>query len=64
MLDISAMDYTIMVKNIPIEFDALNNDYDDDLLAFFTKQGLAYEEVEVAQVTLSYNMSEVIEIQK
>ena len=33
--DISATDYTVLVKNIPIEFDAVNNDYDDDLADFF-----------------------------
>ena len=34
-LDISPADYTILVKNIPLEYDALNNDYDDDLKYFF-----------------------------
>lgn len=34
-LDISASDYTIMVKNIPTAFEALNNDYDDDLKDYF-----------------------------
>lgn len=32
--DISANDYTLLVENIPIEYDALNNDYDDDLKFF------------------------------
>ena len=35
MVDISAQDYTVMVKNIPLYFDAINNDYDDDILDFF-----------------------------
>jgi hypothetical protein len=35
MLDISAQDYTVMVKNVPLYFDAINNDYDDDILDFF-----------------------------
>jgi hypothetical protein len=30
-LDVAANDYTFIVKNIPLEFQAKNNDYDDDL---------------------------------
>ncbi len=30
-LDISANDYTVVVTGIPIYFDALNDDYDEDL---------------------------------
>ena len=32
--DISAEDYTIFVKNIPISYNAINDDYDDDLKDF------------------------------
>ena len=32
--DISAEDYTIFVKNIPIDFNAIDDDYDDDLKDF------------------------------
>ncbi len=32
--DIAANDYTILVKNIPKYYDAIGDDYDDDLKAF------------------------------
>lgn len=32
--DISANDYTIMIKHIPKSFEAKNDDYDDDLKEF------------------------------
>ena len=38
--DISPQDYTIMVKNIPCEYNAINDDYDDDLKDFLEKNGL------------------------
>lgn len=31
ILDINPKDYSIWVSNIPINFKALNDDYDDDL---------------------------------
>ncbi len=31
MLDIAANDYTILVKNIPIKFKAIGDDYDDEI---------------------------------
>lgn len=34
-IDISANDYTVLLENIPTEFDALNDDYDDDIKFFF-----------------------------
>ena len=43
--DINANDYTIMVKNIPIEFEALNNDYDEDLLHFFTNFAIPNKQI-------------------
>ena len=63
MLDISALDYTVMVKNIPLYYDALNNDYDDDLKDFFEKNGMQFDHTEVTSVILCYNMKEVIELQ-
>lgn len=32
--DISANDYTLLIENIPIEFTAIGDDYDDDLKDF------------------------------
>ena len=34
LLDISASDYTVLLKNIPIKYEAINNDYDEDLLIY------------------------------
>jgi hypothetical protein len=31
-LDVSSLDYTVMINNVPLSFDALNNDYDEDIL--------------------------------
>lgn len=47
VLDISAMDYTIMLKGIPLEFDAINNDYDDDIKDFFEKNTKEGDTIEV-----------------
>lgn len=33
-------DYTIMVGNIPLEYEAINDDYDDDLKEFLEKNAL------------------------
>lgn len=35
--DISVSDYTLMIGNIPLEYEALNDDYDDDLKDFLEK---------------------------
>lgn len=34
MLDISARDYTVWIKNIPSHFEAENNNYEDDIKNF------------------------------
>jgi len=38
--DIAANDYTLIVKKIPIDYEAINDDYDDDLKDFMEKNGL------------------------
>ena len=35
--DISISDYTLMIGNIPVDYNALNDDYDDDLKDFLEK---------------------------
>ncbi|KAL4489887.1 hypothetical protein ABPG72_010786 [Tetrahymena utriculariae] len=61
--DIAANDYTIMIKNIPLEFDAINDDYDDDIKDFFEKNSLKEKRVEVVSVTLCYNLTEITALQ-
>ncbi len=29
-----------MISNVPLEYDAINNDYDDDILDFFENSAL------------------------
>ncbi|EGR30034.1 phage head-tail family protein, putative, partial [Ichthyophthirius multifiliis] len=60
--DISANDYTIMVSNIPIEYDAINNDYDEDLMHFFQENSFPERKVKVEQVTLCYNLQELTQL--
>ncbi|EAS02382.2 phage head-tail family protein, putative (macronuclear) [Tetrahymena thermophila SB210] len=61
--DIAANDYTIMIKNIPKDFDAINDDYDDDIKEFFEKNSLQEKRVEVISVTLCYNLTEITALQ-
>lgn len=44
-MDISANDYTIIVKNIPLDFEAIEDDYDEDLKLFLEKNGLEDRQV-------------------
>ena len=62
--DISANDYTIFLENIPTSFDALNDDYDDDIKHFF--ENILKEDIkcEVVDVNLCYNLSPVEELKK
>ena len=34
-INVSPEDYSIYVKNIPLSYNAINDDYDDDLKMFF-----------------------------
>ncbi|KAL4484378.1 hypothetical protein ABPG74_019555 [Tetrahymena malaccensis] len=61
--DISANDYTIMIKNVPKDFDAINDDYDDDIKEFFRVNSLEGKEVEVESVTLCYDLSEITKLE-
>ncbi|KAL4489888.1 hypothetical protein ABPG72_010787 [Tetrahymena utriculariae] len=61
--DISANDYTIMIKNVPKDFEAINDDYDDDIKEFFRINSLEGKEVEVESVTLCYDLSEITKLE-
>jgi hypothetical protein len=63
-IDIAANDYTVLLENIPVSIDALNDDYDDDLKHFF--ENILKEDfpIEVVDVNLCYNLSEVQVLQK
>ncbi|EWS72684.1 kinase domain protein (macronuclear) [Tetrahymena thermophila SB210] len=61
--DISANDYTIMIKNVPKDFEAINDDYDDDIKEFFRVNSLEGKEVEVESVTLCYDLSEITKLE-
>lgn len=39
-IDISPQDYTILLSNIPIVYEAENDDYDDDLKNFIENSPL------------------------
>ena len=64
VLDISPQDYTIFVKNIPKNFKALNDDYDDDIKDYFENIfSLEYingkpKKCKVVYVSLCYNLLE------
>lgn len=45
--DISANDYTVMLKNIPKSYDAINDDYDDDLKDYLQKNLIENKELKV-----------------
>ena len=69
--DISAEDYTIFVKNIPIDYDAINDDYDDDLKEFIENCGLQNTgkridslklsdgKIEIRDIILCYDLTEI-----
>ena len=54
-MDISASDYTVLIKNIPISYKAINNDYDEDLLIFLQKNSFSNRETDICNVNLIYN---------
>ncbi|EAS04833.2 kinase domain protein (macronuclear) [Tetrahymena thermophila SB210] len=66
--DISANDYTLLFENIPLEFDAINSDYDDDLKLYVEKDiskmlnqesSTPNQCLEVVKVILCYNLKEL-----
>ena len=64
-IDISANDYTILIENIPLEIDAINDDYTDDIKHFF--ENLLREDGiddNVIEINLCYNLSEVQSLYK
>lgn len=60
-----------MVKNIPIRFDAINDDYDDDLKDYLVNNGLqnlgskvdsldlSNGKIEIRDIILCYNLEEL-----
>ena len=60
--DISASDYTIFVKNIPIEYQSEFGDYDQDLKEFFSNHLSRTKKFNIASVNLCYNISEFMNI--
>lgn len=48
-----------MVKGVPLYYDALNNDYDDDIKDWFEKNAIPNQKTDIAIVILGYNMKEV-----
>ncbi|KAL4435368.1 hypothetical protein ABPG74_022851 [Tetrahymena malaccensis] len=71
--DISANDYALLFQNIPLEFDAINSDYDDDLKLFVEKEiskKLNQENptpdqcLEVVKINLCYNLKELQQLNK
>ena len=67
----SPEDYTIFVKNIPIDYDAINDDYDDDLKEFIENCGLQNTgkridslklsdgKIEIRDIILCYDLTEI-----
>ena len=54
----------MIVKNIPKDFDAVNDDYDDDLKEYMVQHALEGKEVEIESVTLCYDLSELEDLEK
>ncbi len=57
-LDVAANDYTFIVKNIPLEFQAKNNDYDDDLKQFLEENALDVP-LNIVHVNLAYKLEDL-----
>jgi len=62
--DIAANDYTLIIKKIPIDYEALNDDYDDDLKEFIEEHALDDKQIEVESVTLCYSLKEINILEK
>ena len=59
--DIAAVDYTVYLENIPVYFDALNNDYDDDLKYWIESE--EKNKVEIVKVNLVYDLTPLFKLQ-
>lgn len=64
MADIASSDYTVLCKNIPLEYDAINNDYDEDLKFFIENKILEKNKIKVFDVNLAYKMETLFEYRK
>ncbi|KAL4483923.1 hypothetical protein ABPG72_013929 [Tetrahymena utriculariae] len=71
--DISANDYTLLFQNIPLEYDAIHSDYDDDLKLFVENeiskklnQDTSTQDqcLEVVKINLCYNLKELQQLNK
>ena len=64
LLEILPENYTIFVKNIPINFKVSNDDYKDDLKYFLEKSiNLpTKEKLNIKEINFCYNLTEFIEI--
>ena len=53
-----------MVSNIPISFDALNNDYGEDLKEFLQNNGVEPNEknFQIQEINFCYDITELLEI--
>jgi len=60
--EISADDYTVFVTNIPIKFNAMNDDYDEDLKDFLENCGLQHLGKEIESLNLSNGKIEIRDI--
>lgn len=53
-----------MLSNIPRSFDAVDEDYSQDLREFLEKGILPGESVQVANINLCYNIGSALKLQK
>jgi len=61
--EIKVSDYTVLVKNIPINFHPENEDYIADLKQFFEGQGLVRAQVKVARISLIYSLQKMRQLE-
>ena len=52
--DISANDYTIMISNIPKDYKAINDDYDDDIKDFIQNHIISDKTVNIREFYYFY----------
>lgn len=45
-----------MIKRIPVDFEALNNDYDDDLKDFLEKNLFPNKKAHIKEINLCYKL--------
>ena len=60
--EISADDYTLFITNIPINFHAINDDYDEDLKDFLENCGFQHLDKEIESLKESNGKIEIRDI--